>query len=95
MRYKWDKRKSDANQTQIVEELRQAGCSVWVVSHCRKALDLIVGWRDYIWWVELKTDPSKPFTDSEKKILELFSANPHVIVGYSAEDILRKIGAMK
>ena len=95
MKYRYDKRKPDSNQAQVVEELTQCGCTVWVISHCRKALDLIVGYRDVIYWVELKSDEKAKLTKAEKEILDKFRDNPHVIVGYSTEDILRKMGVMR
>jgi hypothetical protein len=49
----------DANQTEIVMALRKAGAYVWVIG---LPVDLLVGYKDRTFLVEVKTTSSKRLT---------------------------------
>jgi len=49
----------DANQEQIVSALRAAGAYVWVIG---LPIDLLVGYKNHTWLVEIKHGPKKRLT---------------------------------
>ena len=90
--------KRDANHQDVIDGCRAGGLNVWDIADMPGLLDLIVAGynvhkHDYEQLlVEVKPDPSAPFTEDEKRILE---ENPHTtMVAYSAEDVLRRFGRL-
>lgn len=90
--------KRDANHADVVAGIRAAGLNVYDVSDIPGGLDIIVAGynvtkHDYEQvWVEIKPDPSAPFTESETRIL---AENPHTtMVAYCAEDVLKRYGRL-
>lgn len=54
--------RSDANQTEIVEQCRKIGLSVAITSGVGDGFtDLVIGWRERNYLIELK-DPNKPLS---------------------------------
>ena len=49
----------DANQQAIVKALRDAGAYVWIIG---LPVDLLVGYNNHTWLMELKDGPKKPLT---------------------------------
>ena len=49
----------DANQEQIVSALRAAGAYVWIIG---LPVDLLVGYKNHTFLVEIKTDKKKKLT---------------------------------
>ena len=49
----------DANQDQIVSALRSAGAYVWIIG---LPVDLLVGYKNHTFLVEIKTNSKKRFT---------------------------------
>ena len=87
-------RQSDPNQKGIVQGLRQLGIPVKVVSHCPKGvLDIIIGFRGILYWVEIKSGPKSKLTLQEQKTIDLFQGYP-VLVIWSLEQLLEKIGVI-
>ena len=85
-------RKVDANQPQIVAELRQAGCSVTdlhtVGAGCP---DLVAGWQGKTFLLEVKS-PGGKLTDDEQTWFDEWRGQAAII--YSAEDALRIMGVI-
>ena len=97
--------RNDANQSQIVEELRYLGFYVVIISRLPGrlgGLDLLVLNRkrgsDTPAWlmVEVKTSREAPFTKEETATLveleERFGDAAPVLVAYTVEDVLRWYG---
>jgi hypothetical protein len=57
----------DQNQTQIVSALRAAGAYVWIVG---LPVDLLVGYRNHTYLVEIKTDAKKRLTPLQADFFE-------------------------
>jgi len=55
----------DANQNEIVRELRKVGATVLITSNLKNAFDILVGFRGELYIVEIK-DGSKP--PSQRKL---------------------------
>lgn len=71
------RRRSDANQTEVVRALRAIGATVKIVSPFCDEFDLVVGFRGKNFLLELK-DGSKPpsrqsLTDNEDEFLKAWS----------------------
>lgn len=87
----------DANQGQVVDALRQAGATVWVIG---LPVDLLVGYRGVTLLMEVKTKAgklapkAKPHTRLQKDFLLSWTGGPVATVT-SAEDALICIGACK
>jgi len=84
----------DANQADIVHDLRMCGLLCYPTYNLAGGLDWIItdpALNPYVMlWVEIKTDESAPYTPSEMQIL---GDNPHTtMVAYCAEDVLRRFG---
>lgn len=84
--------KVDANQSRIVKELRQAGCSVAMTSNLGGGFpDILVGWRGVNVLAEIK-DPNQPpskrrLTPDEQEFHAAWKGQKCVIE--TAEDILK------
>lgn len=84
--------KIDANQTEIVEALRQVGCSVEITSRLGKGYpDLTVGYRGVTYLIEVKTDKGKLTTD---QIRWQARWRGHVKVVRSVNEALATVGAI-
>ncbi len=60
----------DANQEQIVSVLRAAGATVWIIG---LPVDLLVGYKNHTFLVEIKTDSKKRFTKLQTDFFENWS----------------------
>ena len=81
----------DANQTQVVSALRAAGAYVWIIG---LPVDLLVGYRDHTFLMEIKSGPKKPFTSLQLDFFENWKGGTLCKVD-GAESALRMIGAIK
>ena len=57
----------DANQAQIVSALRAAGAYVWVIG---LPVDLLVGYKNHTFLVEIKDGPKKRLTKLQQDFFE-------------------------
>jgi len=57
----------DANQEQIVSALRGAGAYVWIIG---LPVDLLVGYKNHTFLVEIKTDSKKRLTKLQTDFFE-------------------------
>jgi len=81
----------DANQAQLVEELRDLGAVVWDTADLGgRVLDLVVAWRGVMRPVEVKAAGSEQYlTDGEREsIEELRYAGVEAIIATCAEDVI-------
>ena len=81
----------DANQTQIVSALRGAGAYVWIIG---LPVDLLVGYKNHTFLVELKSGPSKRLTKLQADFFENWSGSTLARID-SPEAALRMIGVVK
>jgi hypothetical protein len=81
----------DANQTQIVSALRAAGAYVWVIG---LPVDLLVGYKNHTFLVEIKTDSKKRLTKLQADFFENWSGSTLARID-SPEAALRMIGVVK
>lgn len=81
----------DANQTQIVSALRAAGAYVWVIG---LPVDLLVGYKNHTFLVEIKTDSRKRLTKLQADFFENWSGSTLARID-SPEAALRMIGLIK
>lgn len=81
----------DANQEQIVSALRGAGAYVWIIG---LPVDLLVGYKNHTFLVELKSGPSKRLTKLQADFFENWSGSTLARID-SPEAALRMIGVVK
>jgi len=81
----------DANQEQIVSALRAAGAYVWIIG---LPVDLLVGYKDHTFLVELKSGPRKRLTKLQADFFENWSGSTLARID-SPEAALRMIGVVK
>jgi hypothetical protein len=81
----------DQNQDQIVSALRAAGAYVWIIG---LPVDLLVGFKDHTFLVEIKTDSKKRLTKLQADFFENWSGSTLARVD-SPEAALRMIGVVK
>ena len=81
----------DANQDQIVSALRSAGAYVWIIG---LPVDLLVGYKNHTFLVEIKTDKKKKFTKLQTDFFENWSGSTLARID-SPEAALRMIGVVK
>jgi hypothetical protein len=81
----------DANQTQIVSALRAAGAYVWIIG---LPVDLLVGYKNHTFLVELKSGSSKRLTKLQADFFENWSGSTLARID-SPEAALRMIGVVK
>jgi hypothetical protein len=62
-----DAARVDANQEQIVSALRGAGAYVWIIG---LPVDLLVGYKNHTFLVEIKTDSKKRLTKLQAEFFE-------------------------
>lgn len=80
----------DANQTQIVSALRAAGAYVWIIG---LPVDLLVGYRNHTFLVEIKSGSKKRFTALQADFFENWSGSTLARVD-SPEAALQMIGVI-
>lgn len=85
--------KPDANQAEIVAALREIGVPVRVLSRYPGILDLIVGYRGKLYWLEVKDEKGK-LTKAEQEVFDLFQGY-RVYIVRSIDDALKIIGAIE
>jgi hypothetical protein len=81
----------DANQEQIVSALRAAGAYVWIIG---LPVDLLVGYKNHTFLVEIKTDSKKRLTKLQADFFENWSGSTLARID-SPEAALRMIGVVK
>ena len=84
-------KRTDANQEAIVKALRDAGAYVWIIS---LPVDLLVGYKDHTFLVEIKTNAKKRLTALQADFFENWSGSTLARVD-SPEAALRMIGILK
>ena len=80
----------DANQQQIVSALRAAGAYVWIIG---LPVDLLVGYRNHTWLMEIKTNERKKLTKLQQEFFEHWIGGTLCRVD-NAEAALRAIKAI-
>ena len=81
----------DANQAQIVCALRAAGAYVWIIG---LPVDLLVGYNDQTFLVEIKDGPKKRLTKLQQDFFENWSGSTLARID-GPEAALRMIGVAK
>ena len=81
----------DANQEAIVSALRAAGAYVWIIG---LPVDLLVGYKNHTFLVEIKTDSKKRLTKLQADFFENWSGSTLARID-SPEAALRMIGVVK
>ena len=81
----------DANQEQIVSALRGAGAYVWIIG---LPVDLLVGYKNHTFLVEIKTNSKKRLTKLQADFFENWSGSTLARID-SPEAALRMIGVVK
>jgi hypothetical protein len=80
----------DANQTQVVSALRAAGAYVWIIG---LPVDLLVGYDNKTYLVEIKDGPSKPLTRLQQDFFGKWCGGGLHRIN-SPEDALKMIGVL-
>jgi hypothetical protein len=80
--------RTDANQTEIVAALRKAGAYVWVIG---LPVDLLVGYKDRTFLVEVKTTSKKRLTSLQADFFNNWSGSTLARID-SVEAALNMIG---
>jgi hypothetical protein len=81
----------DANQAQIVSALRAAGAYVWIIG---LPVDLLVGYNNQTFLVEIKDGPKKRLTKLQQDFFENWSGSTLARID-GPEAALRMIGVAK
>jgi hypothetical protein len=81
----------DATQEAIVSALRAAGAYVWVIG---LPVDLLVGYKNHTFLVEVKSGPSKRLTKLQADFFENWSGSTLARID-CPEAALRMIGVVK
>jgi hypothetical protein len=81
----------DANQAQIVSALRAAGAYVWIIG---LPVDLLVGYKNHTFLVEIKDGSKKRLTKLQADFFENWSGSTLARID-SPEAALRMIGVVK
>jgi hypothetical protein len=81
----------DANQDAIVATLRASGAYVWIIG---LPVDLLVGYKNHTFLVEIKTDAKKRLTALQTDFFEKWSGSTLARVD-SPDAALRMIGVIK
>ena len=81
----------DANQEAIVKALRDAGAYVWIIS---LPVDLLVGYKDHTFLVEIKKDAKQRLTALQADFFKNWAGSTLARVD-SPEAALRMIGILK
>jgi hypothetical protein len=80
----------DANQDQIVSALRAAGAVVWIIG---LPVDLLVGFKNHTFLVEIKTTSKKKLTKLQADFFENWTGGTLCRID-SPEAALRMIGVL-
>jgi hypothetical protein len=80
----------DANQAQIVSALRAAGAYVWIIG---LPVDLLVGYNNQTFLVEIKDGPKKRLTKLQQDFFENWSGSTLARID-GPEAALRMIGVV-
>jgi hypothetical protein len=83
--------KVDANQELIVSALRSVGAYVWIIG---LPVDLLVGYKNHTFLVEIKTNSKKRLTSLQADFFESWTGGTLARID-SPEAALRMIGVMK
>jgi hypothetical protein len=83
--------RTDENQTAIVKALRDAGAYVWIIG---LPVDLLVGYANHTWLMELKRNSKAPMTALQRDFFESWIGGTLCRVD-SPEAALRMIGVVK
>ena len=81
----------DANEAQIVSALRSAGAYVWVIG---LPVDLLVGYNNHTYLVEIKDGPKKRLTKLQQDFFENWTGGTLCRID-GPEAALRMIGVSK
>ena len=81
----------DANQAQVVSALRAAGAYVWIIG---LPVDLLVGYKNHTFLVEIKDGPKKRLTDLQDDFFKTWIGGTLVRID-GPEAALRMIGVIK
>jgi hypothetical protein len=81
----------DANQAQIVSALRAAGAYVWIIG---LPVDLLVGYKNQTFLVEIKNGPRKRLTALQEDFFANWSGSTLARID-GPEAALRMIGVIK
>ena len=81
----------DANQAQIVSSLRAAGAYVWIIG---LPVDLLVGYKNQTFLVEIKDGPKKRLTALQEDFFANWSGSTLARID-GPEAALRMIGVIK
>jgi hypothetical protein len=81
----------DANQEAIVSALRDAGAYVWIIG---LPVDLLVGYKNHTFLVEVKNGPKKPLTRLQQDFFGNWMGGTLARID-SPEAALRMIGVIK
>ena len=81
----------DANQEAIVSALRDAGAYVWIIG---LPVDLLVGFKNHTFLIEVKNGPRKPLTRLQQDFFGNWSGSTLSRID-SPEAALRVIGVIK
>jgi hypothetical protein len=81
----------DANQAQVVSALRAAGAYVWVIG---LPVDLLVGYNNHTYLVEIKDGPKKRLTKLQQDFFENWTGGTLCRID-GPEAALRMIGVSK
>jgi hypothetical protein len=81
----------DANQTQIVSALRAAGAYVWIIG---LPVDLLVGYKNHTYLVEIKDGSKKRLTKLQADFFENWIGGTLCRIN-DAESALRMIGVKR
>jgi len=81
----------DKNQAEIVKALRDAGAYVWIIG---LPVDLLVGFNNHTWLMELKDGPKKRLTKLQQDFFENWAGGTLCRVD-GPEAALRMIGVAK
>lgn len=80
----------DKNQAEIVKVLRDAGCYVWILG---LPVDILVGYKDHTFLMELKSGPTKRLTRLQQDFFAKWCGGTLCRVD-SPEAALRAIGVI-
>jgi hypothetical protein len=83
--------RTDENQAAIVKALRDAGAYVWIIG---LPVDLLVGYANHTWLMELKRNSKAPMTALQRDFFESWTGGTLCRID-SPEAALRMIGVVK
>ena len=81
----------DANQAQVVSAFRAAGAYVWIIG---LPVDLLVGYKNHTFLVEIKDGPKKRLTALQDDFFKTWTGGTLVRID-GPEAVLRMIGVIK